>query len=136
MVAPVHDRLVVFDADLFHEVRPCQRSRFSLNAWVNSRRPGRSPAQPSPISVAAMLVQAALLSVPEATVGQLEGGGGGPVGEEASTAPDGAADADEGRTSTRTAQLLSRISAARTEPLRQAVAVPAVPWWLETTRDG
>jgi SM-20-related protein len=55
IVAPRHDRLVVFDSDLYHEVRPTHRSRFSLNAWVNSRRTDRAPAPFSPIPTGSML---------------------------------------------------------------------------------
>ena len=55
VVAPKHDRLVVFDSELYHEVRPCHRHRFSLNAWVNSRRADRRPAAFSPIPPATMV---------------------------------------------------------------------------------
>jgi hypothetical protein len=125
IVAPRHDRLVVFDSDLYHEVRPTHRSRFSLNAWVNSRRTDRAPAPFSPIPTGSML------RLVRGVLGLREDGGSaaGSAGE----APQLAA---------RKAALLARIQASaavRSRSCRacsqpasgRTVVVPAVPTNLQ-----
>ena len=136
VIAPVHDRLVIFDADLYHEVRPCFRSRFAVNAWVNSRR-DMPRASASPISTESItrIVRGALpLALAEAFGEDTAGA----VAEAAALSEaDDAADVQATAQDTRRASLLARIASARTQPPRSAdtVAIP-VPLWFEHDEAG
>ena len=136
VIAPVHDRLVIFDSNLYHEVRPCFRSRFAVNAWVNTWR-DLPRASASPISTESItrIVRGAL---PLALAEALGDDAAGPVDGAAFSEADEAADVQASSTrDARKASLLARIATARTQPPRpdDTVAVP-VPFWFEYEEAG